>query len=550
MEMTESIKRQTGRRWWLVAAFAALALTILAGAAIYLITRKPSTIDQLVILTVPSGAEVKLNSIDYGYSPVKLEQLPVGTYTLTITKEGFETITEEIPISESPLQPLEFKLKPRLPRDLLNLSLEERQQRAEDAFAAGRYGQPFEESALWYAKLIYEEDPLNQFAIDMLERVRKALHEEADAAIKRGDFVTAKDTYSQLIAHYPEDKDAQAALARLESQLAARKGEVNDLIGKAEEALNQDRLVEPALSSALYFVKQALAIDPRNAQAQMIKGQIRDQLLSISEHTYATGYENEAIQQLTRFKRHFPDDRLMAARLREWNQEGTRETPKPIDAKAVREAGLRKHRQGQYGEAIHDLELAMTNNLGTPDVIYALADSYWKTGNPDEAVDYFRRVPSYTGHLYNSSIAAQGDISQARGDTSTALRYFKEALARGGSTLYSPAKLNDKIERIENLQREREEKPDPASVAVKHIHGGLFGDRSCQGILTVDSSGVFYKSSEHNYSANLVLVGVSAKKDEMTVTGLQSKPVKFKISFSEAERFRQTLSRFQSSARR
>jgi len=108
MYMTESIKRQTGRKWWLVAAIAALALTLLAGAAIYLITRKPSTVDQLVILTVPSGAEIKLNSVDYGYSPVKLERLSVGTYTITITKDDFETITREITISESQPQPLVF----------------------------------------------------------------------------------------------------------------------------------------------------------------------------------------------------------------------------------------------------------------------------------------------------------------------------------------------------------------------------------------------------------------------------------------------------------
>src|SRR5437868_6940189 len=49
-----------GKRWWLFAAASALLLTILTLAAVYLVTKKPSTVDQLVILTVPSGAEVKL----------------------------------------------------------------------------------------------------------------------------------------------------------------------------------------------------------------------------------------------------------------------------------------------------------------------------------------------------------------------------------------------------------------------------------------------------------------------------------------------------------
>jgi hypothetical protein len=36
-----------------VAAVSALLLTLLTAAGIYLLTKKPSTVDQLVILTVP-----------------------------------------------------------------------------------------------------------------------------------------------------------------------------------------------------------------------------------------------------------------------------------------------------------------------------------------------------------------------------------------------------------------------------------------------------------------------------------------------------------------
>src|SRR5262245_45466816 len=49
-----------GKRWWLLAAASALLLTALTAAGVYLVTKKPSTVDQLVILTVPSGAEIKL----------------------------------------------------------------------------------------------------------------------------------------------------------------------------------------------------------------------------------------------------------------------------------------------------------------------------------------------------------------------------------------------------------------------------------------------------------------------------------------------------------
>ena len=62
---------KSGSRWRVFAAISALLLTALTIAGVYLLTRKPSTVDQVVILTVPSGAEIKLDAKDYGHSPVK-----------------------------------------------------------------------------------------------------------------------------------------------------------------------------------------------------------------------------------------------------------------------------------------------------------------------------------------------------------------------------------------------------------------------------------------------------------------------------------------------
>src|SRR5690348_2102375 len=53
---------RSGRSWWVLAGISALLLTGLTAAAVYLLTKNPSTADQVVILTVPSGAEIKLDS--------------------------------------------------------------------------------------------------------------------------------------------------------------------------------------------------------------------------------------------------------------------------------------------------------------------------------------------------------------------------------------------------------------------------------------------------------------------------------------------------------
>ena len=78
-----------GSRWVFVSVGSAVALTVLIVLGIYLVAKRRPDVDQIVILTVPSGAEVMLNSKSYGRSPVKIERLAAGTYRLPIIKENF-----------------------------------------------------------------------------------------------------------------------------------------------------------------------------------------------------------------------------------------------------------------------------------------------------------------------------------------------------------------------------------------------------------------------------------------------------------------------------
>jgi hypothetical protein len=206
--------RQLGTRWWIFAAGSALLLTILTMAAVYLLTKKPSTIDQLIILTVPSGAEVEIDSKDYGQSPVKLEQLAMGTYTLTITKDNYEPIVQQITISESTPQ-LEFKLKLLPPPEFSNLSTEDQiklyLQQSQDAFSHGNYALGYVGTALYFADLVLDREPGNQLAQEMRERIRKIEHQLAQEAYAGGELGKAQEIYNVLVIetreqHYPNWK--------------------------------------------------------------------------------------------------------------------------------------------------------------------------------------------------------------------------------------------------------------------------------------------------------------------------------------------------------
>lgn len=544
-DTTASAARPTGKRWRWFAGASAVLLTALTLAAVYLVTRKPSTVDQVIILTVPSGADITLDSKDYGHSPVKLEHLKIGSYALTITKDGFEQIEQTINVSEA--GPLEYKLKPVAPSEVVGLPPEEQikryQQQAEEALAKGNYGLIFEGSALNFAMLIAYSDPGNAFAAEMRERVQKAAHQAAQSAVARGDLAQGQEVYKFLIEFFPYDEEARVAAAKLENQLAARRGKVGDLVRKAEEAYQAGRLTEPLSESAYYYSKQALAIDRQNEKARQIRAQVKEAMTAHGEQASARGDVDAAYKEIDLAAQFFPEDKQIRARARELQALRASEQAKAADPNTYRQRGLEEARNENYSDAIRDLELALSNGRGTAEVLYSLARSYMRTGQSDQAEQYFRKLQSTDGEHYRSALASLGDIANQRGDTTTAVERWKEARQLGGSTTYTVAILDDKIERVERVRREKAAEPQPLTIQVRHVHGGLLGG-ACAGPLTVSSTGVTYEGKEHQYSYNVAGVGVGVAKDEMTIRfGKDSQ--RFKVARSDADRFRETVNRYQ-----
>jgi hypothetical protein len=463
---------------------------------------------------------------------------------LTITKEGFEPIEKHIAITDS--RPLEFKLRPVAPGESLSLPSEERikkyQQDAEDRFAKGRLAIPYEDSAFFYTTLILSEDPTNQFALDLNERIRKALHQAAQWAASRGDLGQAQEVYSFLVDYYPHDQDARMSQMRLETQLSSRRGEVRDLVRKAEESLRAGELVEPPRASAYFYSRQALAIDRLNEKAQAIHDEINQRLTADADQAAERGDFETAIKKQERIVQLFSDDKRARERLREMNAARQAEA-KNNDAASRRVRGLASYVEEGFAAAIPDLEFAVFEGHGTPEVIFALGRSLLKTGQLERAEHYFKLVPPSDDDVYRSAIAALGDVAMQRGDSSGAAERYKEARRLGGSTLYPLAKLDERIERIENKQREREAAPSPVSIRVRHEHGGLLGG-SCSGPLTVDATGLRYDGSEHVFASNLMGVAIRITRDEM-ILQLQKSSQKFKAARADAERFREALARYQ-----
>lgn len=539
-----SRSRQLGTRWWMLAAGSALLLTLLTVAAVYLLTRKPSTVDQLIILTVPSGATVKLDSKDYGHTPVKLEQLVAGTYTLTIEKDNFESVVDQITINDA--QTLEYKLKVLPSPDAVGSpeeAIKRAQDRANEAMARGQYLIPYPESAFYWAQQIQYYDEPNAFAAEIVDRVRRTELQIAREANTSGDIGKAQEIYHFLSEYYSENEEVRAAIAKFENQISQRRGQVGDLVKKATDALQAGRLIEPQRTSAYFYARAALAIDKQNAQARDVYNQVKDTLAARAEEAFRSGDVDVALRQLAQAVRLFPEDKMLRQREHELETQHVTEVTKQSDPNLRRVQGLDKYSHEEYALAIPDLEYAFINGKVSPEVIFALARSHMMLGHLDQAASYFRRIPSTADDQYRSAIAALGDIARERGDYAGALDKYKEAKQLGGSALYSIAKLDDRIEQIEKRERAKAAEPVPMTIRVKHLHGGLMGG-SCNGTLMISSTGVRYDGTEHTFSANLLSAGVRIAQEEMVVK-FQDKNEKFKVPRAEAERFNEALSRFQ-----
>ena len=88
--------------------------TIVAGSndhKVYYFTFTPPSTGILKVSSDPSGAKVYINYEFKGYTPLELE-LPPGTYTVSVEKEGYDTYTTEVSLNAGDVKTITANLEP------------------------------------------------------------------------------------------------------------------------------------------------------------------------------------------------------------------------------------------------------------------------------------------------------------------------------------------------------------------------------------------------------------------------------------------------------
>jgi PEGA domain-containing protein len=215
--------RGRARRLWPLAVATGLVLVALAVAFALLLAAHKRTVDALVIVTVPSAAEVIFDGRPLGPAPIRLEDVRVGPHTVRVAKDGFVAAEQQVEVDPDNDDPLEFDLKPIAPPGSVARTPAEQVSEfaalAEDALSRGDLVVPPDRSALYYAEAMLSLDRGNDDALRLTERIRTGLLDEARAALKHRDFAHAKAVYAQVLAAFPNDPEGTSGLATTEEQL-------------------------------------------------------------------------------------------------------------------------------------------------------------------------------------------------------------------------------------------------------------------------------------------------------------------------------------------
>src|SRR5262249_39798014 len=194
----------------------------------------------------------------------------------------------------------------------------------------------------------------------------------------------------------------------------------------------------------------------------------------------------------------FPEDAQLQAKQKDLEQRQAEEV-KANDPNARRRRGLDNYRYENFADAVPDLEYAVLHDRGTADVLFALGACYKRLREFDKALDVLSRVPRSSDDSYPSALALQGEIYAELKNIPIAIERYKQARDIGGSTRFSPADLQDRIDKLEKQQSGRAVvEPTPLTIQVKHLHGGILHG-TCSGTLTVDNAGVRYDSTNGDH---------------------------------------------------
>lgn len=275
LESTESTPSETNDeteleelkpKGWPIFLLAAVALV--AGAVIgALLLRNPRTtlFNSLDIQSSPPGAIVLINGEIRGRSPLRLESLAPGSYSLRVEKEGYAPSSQAFVIESGKSAKITLQLQelePQAPPPA------DPQQTAQDLFDRGRFLEAGRQ-----CDLILDRDPQNQLALGLKDQIRKYYWRQSKTAQRNGRWEEARVAIENLLKVSPRDGEAVRELKNVRSKIkkpsdtsasveTEQERKIEELHQQISFAVNSGKFFPPSSGNASDLIKQLSGLAP------------------------------------------------------------------------------------------------------------------------------------------------------------------------------------------------------------------------------------------------------------------------------------------------
>jgi tetratricopeptide (TPR) repeat protein len=257
---------------------------------------QPTPTCSLDVQSAPTGAGITVNGEFKGISPLHLESLALGNYEVRIEKEGYRLNTQTVRLdNQTPVQ-VSVMLEPSNFPQPQEVNFQER---ASGFFEQGKWLEANQD-----CDAILVKDSQDGFALNLKEKIRRALLKQGNQFIQKGRWEEARQALNNVLVVAPRDPEALAALkivkskakktpAKTESKEDILRARIQEVREQLAAAVGSGNYFPPRPGNAMDLINQLNQLSPDDLVGKEKLDQIyRDLLTQMQRRLQARDFEN------------------------------------------------------------------------------------------------------------------------------------------------------------------------------------------------------------------------------------------------------------------
>jgi len=469
----------------------------------------------MVLNTDPPGATIYIDGKERGVSPITLPNLRSGGHQLRGTRDGYKDLVQKVMIMPYATENLHWTLEPLIPQ-LTNEQLAEVefwQKKMESAEKENILLPPPDDyNVLYFADKILSIDPTNDSALDAKSTLAETVHQLADLAYAREDWLEAEKQYRNLALLYPNDISVGERLsdisAKIDASVKDRAKQVEDWVVKAEAALEAGSLVPPDKDNALDAIRSIQRLDKNNLYAREALTRLKELLQNRADAKTTTSDWQGARSDFRTILQYFPEDAysksrlpVIESRIAEIAQEEQQRLKNVLEEQqhrekiaALRQSAFNSFGAGAYQKSIAEWQEYLKYEPDSDEAAFYIGASYQNQKQLDTAILYFEKCISINPDNALAHLNLGMLYDYHRNNFQQAEEHLRRAKELGGAEKYTPERLQSMIEDLQDRTQLRGLLKSPFAVEHKHAFS------SCRGSLRFTEEGLEFRTTETDHS--------------------------------------------------